>query len=91
MLELCCVCMLLPPIIIIMQICSFALNTYGENSRSVRTYFGICGVVCGKLAHSRLGDREDIFATQHIIIIKPEVSTFPIGVIFAVVVCSRWL
>ena len=40
--------------------------------------------------NSSLGNREDIFITHLIIIIKSEVSTFPV-VIFSVVVCLRWL
>ena len=44
-----------------------------------------------KLAHSSSGDREDICITHLIIIIKSEVSTFPIVVIFSVAVCLRWL
>ena len=40
------------------------------------------GVVCVKLAYSYLGDREHIFVTHLIIIIKSEKSTFPIVVIF---------
>ena len=44
--------------------------------------FAINWVVCVKLARSRLSDREDIFITHLIIIIKSEVSAFPIVVIF---------
>ena len=56
-------------------------------------FFAICGVVCVELAHSSLGDREDIFVTHLIIIviIKSEVSTFPFGVIFSMFVCLMWL
>ena len=50
----------------------------------------ICRVICVQLAHSNLGDREDIFITHFIIIIKSEISTLPIVVIFSVVVCLRW-
>ena len=39
-------------------------------------------VVCVKPTHVSLGDREDIFLTHLIIIIKSAVSTFPIVVIF---------
>ena len=42
----------------------------------------ICRVICVELAHSNLGDREDIFITHFIIIIKSEISTLPIVVIF---------
>ena len=40
--------------------------------------FAIYGVACVELAHSSLGDWKDIFITHLIIIIKSEVSTFPI-------------
>ena len=39
-------------------------------------------VACVELAHSSLGDWKNIFITHLIIIIKSEVSTFPIVVIF---------
>ena len=45
-------------------------------------FFAICGVVCVKLAHSSLYDWEDTFVIPLNIIIKLEVSTFPIVVIF---------
>ena len=46
-------------------------------------FLEICGVLCVKLAHSILGDRGDMFITHLIIIvIKSEVSTCPIIVIF---------
>ena len=51
----------------------------------------IYGVACGKLVQSSLGDRWDIFITHLIIIIKSEVSAFPIVVIFSVVVYLMWL
>ena len=41
-----------------------------------------CGVVCVTLSHSNLCDREDIIITHLIIIIKSEVLTFPIAVIY---------
>ena len=41
--------------------------------------------------HWTLGGREDISITHLIIIIKSEVSTFPIVVIFSVAVCLMWL
>ena len=44
--------------------------------------FAIYGVACVELAHSSLGDWKGIFITHLIIIIKSEVSTFPIVVIF---------
>ena len=50
-------------------------------------FFAICGVVCDKLVHSSLGDREDVFITHFTIFIKSQVSTFV--VIFSVVVCLR--
>ena len=51
-------------------------------------FITIYSVVCVKLAHSSLSDREDISITFLIIIIKSEVSIFPI---FFVVVCLGWL
>ena len=46
-------------------------------------FFAICGIVCVKLAHSSLGGRWGIFISHRfIIIIKSEVSTFPICHIF---------
>ena len=45
-------------------------------------FFAMYGVVCVKLAHSSLDDREDI-SIAHLIIIKSEVSTYPIVVIFS--------
>ena len=47
-----------------------------------RLPFGIYRVACVELAHSSLGDWKNIFITHLIIIIKSEVSTFPIVVIF---------
>ena len=44
-------------------------------------FFTICGVICAILSHSSLGDREYIFIT-HLVIIKSEVSTIAIVVIF---------
>ena len=51
----------------------------------------IYGVACVELAHSNLGDWKAIFIIHLIIIIKSEVSIFPIVVIFSMVVCLRWL
>ena len=50
-------------------------------------FFAICGVVCVKLAHASLGDREDIFITLLIIIM----SLSHCGHIFSMVVYLRWL
>ena len=47
-----------------------------------RLPFCIHRVACVELAHSSLGDWKYIFITHLIIIIKSEVSTFPIAVIF---------
>ena len=47
-----------------------------------RLLFCIYRVACVELAHSSLGDWKNIFITHLIIIIKSEVSTFPIVVIF---------
>ena len=49
------------------------------------------GVVCVQVAHFSIGDWKDISIAHAIIIIKSEVSTFPIVIIFAVVVCLRCL
>ena len=50
-------------------------------------------VVRAQLIHSGLSDREDMFVSHLIIIIiiKLEVSTFSIAVIFSVAVCLMWL
>ena len=47
--------------------------------------------VCVQLAHFSLGDWKDISIAHVIIIIKSEVSTLPIVIIFSVVVCLRCL
>ena len=48
----------------------------------------VYGVVCGQLAHLSLGNWKDIYVTHHIIIIiKSEVSTIPIVVIFFLLLC----
>ena len=55
-------------------------------------FFTISGFVCVKLAYASLGGREDIPIIHLVIIIKSEVSTFPIVFIFlSVVMCLRWL
>ena len=69
---------LLPSIIIIVQDYSQALNTYK------------CLYVFN-WPISVLGDWMDISIAHVIIIIKSEVSTFPIVIIFSVVVCLRCL
>ena len=86
--------MLLPLIIIMAHGLSHALNTidacwvYHVESVSKMglvlsiLLFAIYGVPCVELAHSNLGDWKDIFIIHLIIIIKSEVSTFPIVVIF---------
>ena len=51
----------------------------------------MCGVVCVKVAHSSIDDHEEILITHLIIIIKSEISTFPVVVIFSVVGCLMWL
>ena len=53
--------------------------------------FVIYGVVYVQLSHSSLGDRQDLFIILIIIIIKSEITTFPIACIFSIVVCRRWL
>ena len=50
-----------------------------------------CGVVCVELARLNLGDREDIFMTHLITIIKWKVSIFLVLSNFSVVVRRRWL
>ena len=85
--------MILPPIIIMTHDCSHVLRTknacrvYHVASVSkmglfFRLPFCIYRVTCVELAHSSLGDWNNIFITHLIIIIKSEVSTFPIVVIF---------
>ena len=85
---------LLPPIIIIMQECSKALKTckrlQGLSSGgvsnmlllSITFVINIYGGVCVQLTHFISGDWNDIFIAHVIIIIKSEVSTFPIVVVF---------
>ena len=51
--------------------------------------FAIHSIICVQLTVSSIGDREDIFVTRLIIIIKWELSTFPIVIFFLVAV--RWL
>ena len=51
----------------------------------------IYGVECVQLAHFSIGDWKDISIAHFIIIIKSEVSTFPIVITFSVVVCLRCL
>ena len=46
-------------------------------------FFAMCGVACVKPALSSLGDREDVFVTDLIFVIKSKVSTFTIVVIFS--------
>ena len=53
----------------------------------ITTTYGIASV---QLTHSSWGDRENIFVTYLIVIIKSPVSTFPIIVIFPVIMCL-WL
>ena len=49
---------------------------------SITFVIKIYGVVCAQLTHFNSGDWEDIFIAHVIIIIKSEVSTFPIVIIF---------
>ena len=51
----------------------------------------IYGVVCVQVDHFNLGDWKDISIAHVIIIIKSEVSTLPIVIIFSVVMCLRCL
>ena len=82
--------MLLPPIIIMAHGYSHALNTiyacwvyHVESVSKMFDYlFAIYGVACVELAHSSLVDWKDISIIHLIFIIKSEVSTFPIVVIF---------
>ena len=86
---------LLPPIFIIIQECSRALKTCkrllslscGCVSNmllvlSITNVIKIYGVVCVQLTHFSSGDWKDIFIAHVIIIIKSEVATFPIVIIF---------
>ena len=52
------------------------------------TFFAIYGAARVELTHSNLGDWKDIFITHLINIIKTEVSTFPIVVIFFPWLCG---
>ena len=54
-------------------------------------FITIYGVVCVQLAHFSIGFWKDISIAHVIIIIKSEVSTFPIVIMFSVVVCLRCL
>ena len=49
---------------------------------SIKFVIKIYGVVCVQLTHFSSGDWKDIFIAHVIIIIKSEVSTFPIVIIF---------
>ena len=49
---------------------------------SITFVIKLYGVVCVQLTHFSLGDWKDIFVAHVIIIIKPEVSTFPTVIIF---------
>ena len=49
---------------------------------SITFVIKICGVVCVQLTHFSSGDWKDIFIAHVVIIIKSEVSTFPIVIIF---------
>ena len=54
-------------------------------------FITIYGVVCVQVVHFSIGDWKDIAIAHVIIIIKSEVSDFPIAIIFSVVVCLRCL
>ena len=54
-------------------------------------FITIYGVVCVQLTHFSIGDWKDISIAYITIIIKSEVSTFPIVIIFFRVVCLRCL
>ena len=83
---------LLPTIIIIMQECSLALKMFVELILwkcskmllvlSITFVTTVYGIVCVQLAHFSLGDWKDISIAHVIIIIKSEVSTLPIVIIF---------
>ena len=64
------------------------IDHYGVSSLGYLLYFlrKMWGCMCWIL-----GDREDIFITCLFIMLKSEVSTFPIVIVFSVVVCLRWL
>ena len=86
---------LLPPTIIIIQECSQALKTCKRLSSlscggvsnmllvlSITSVVKIYGIVYVQLTHFSSGDWKDIFIAHVIIIIKSEVSTFTIVIIF---------
>ena len=54
-------------------------------------FITIYGAVCVQLAHFSIGDWKDLSIAHVIIIIKSEVSTFPIVIIFSLVVCLKCL
>ena len=60
----------------------FNFNTPYHGVSSFDYLFAIYGVAYVQLAHSRKGDWKGVFITHLIIIIKSEVSVFPIVVIF---------
>ena len=62
-----------------------------DGNSSFDYLFAIYRVACVQLAHSSSDVWKDIFITHLIIIIKSEVSLFPVVLIFSVVVCLRWL
>ena len=57
--------------------------TYCSSYRFPFIFITINGVVCVQLAHFSIGDGKDISIAHVIIIIKSEVSTFPIFVTFS--------
>ena len=92
----------LPTIIIIMQVCSqkickwlWGLSWGGVYDMpldlSITFVINIYGVECVQLAHFSLGYWKDISIAHVIIIIKSEVSTLPIVIIFSMAVCLRCL
>ena len=95
---------LLPTIIIIMQEWSQALKiykclwslSYGGVSNIllvllITIFITIYGVVCVQLAYFSLSDWKDV-PIAHVIIIKSEVSTLPIVIVFfSVIMCLRCL
>ena len=61
------------------------------SSRLPFIFITIYRVVCVQLAYFNLGDWKDVLIAHVIIIIKSEVSTLPIVIIFSMVVCLRCL
>ena len=71
--------------------CGCVVNMLLVFSLTSYFHYNIWGCMCVQLPHFSIGDWKDISIAHVIIIIKSEVSTFPIVIIFSVVVCLRCL